>query len=67
MFLAGFIDNINTSEIVTSFSAKAVLSFSFKPFNINFYNSDETMFIVNEKLGFVGQRFIIGLFKTTVI
>ncbi|UCD13698.1 MAG: S8 family serine peptidase, partial [Thermoplasmatales archaeon] len=66
-FLLGLIANLTSDEDIISSNAKIVLSIGFGPFGIDIYRSNEKIIVTQDKLGYVGPRFIIGFFSATVI
>ncbi len=66
-FLIGLIKNLEIGEDTITSNAKIVLSIGFKQFRINIYKSNEKIIVSQDMKGFIGPRYIIGFFTSTVI
>jgi hypothetical protein len=67
-FLVGMIsDENNSNESTINFKAKFVFSIEFNPFSFNILSSNEKILISDEYIGYMGTKFMIGVFNGVVL
>jgi len=66
-FLIGFITNTSSNGGLTTFHTKLLLYIGLNPFQSKFYSSGEEILILNEYIGNISNKFIIGIFYSVVI
>jgi hypothetical protein len=66
--LIGLITNVDgLNGSIVSFKAKILLFIRFKPFSFNLLSSNEQIFTSRGLIGYIGKKFIIGVFNATVL
>jgi hypothetical protein len=67
-FLVGMIsDENNSNESTINFKAKFVFSIEFNPFSFNILSSNEKILISKQYFGYIGTKFIFGVFNGVVL